>query len=470
MIHDFIRAKKHSESHRFQATKWVAALAILPAFSACVSYEAAPLDLPQTLLDLEALEWTTSPSDSGEQGVSGAGPRQLASFSVSNNPSLKAARAEIGIAEALLVEAGLLADPVIGWNGMDLLASQIVDGTSSMVDVLTGIGISIPLPRPGELDAKEGLAQWRVEELRREITAAEWRLTQEVFLAYENLLESETLLQQSSDVLEITLSTKKYFERALGVGAATAIQANLAAGDVLSLQAQRMRLKANVRKARQGLNALLGLPPTTILVIANISVSATDLSQELDVDLEVLVQQSLSLRPDIAALQASYEAAEQEVQLEIARQFPQLAVGPGIQVTPGFFTRFNRPAIRTAIARREALRVLMNQQVHEARRSIHNAFASLQESRRQLDFLELELLPNAESSLQLAGVAFDAREVTLLEILTLQRVLIDARTRTTEARAEMQRRRWLLQAASGTLLAEAEAEALQDTDSNQTVR
>ena len=74
-------------------------------------------------------------------------------------------------------------------------------------------------------------------------------------------------------------------------------------------------------------------------------------------------------------------------------------------------------------------------------------------------FLEAELLPNAEESLRLAGEAFDAGEVTLLEILALQRALVDARTQTTESRAELQRRHWRLLAASGTLLAKAAPEA-----------
>ena len=66
--------------------------------------------------------------------------------------------------------------------------------------------------------------------------------------------------------------------------------------------------------------------------------------------------------------------------------------------------------------------------------------------------VENGLLPNAEQSLQLSREALVAGEVTLLETLALQRSLVAARTRHTEARAERSKRAWKLLAASGWLL------------------
>jgi outer membrane protein TolC len=358
------------------------------------------------------------------------------------------------VAEALLVEAGLLADPEIGWDGMDALASQIVEGTTSSVDFLAGLGVSIPLPRPGELDAKQGAARWQLEETRRRVAQGEWLLARDVFVACEDVREAQRLLEQNQDLLQLAASTRDYFDRARAAGAATAIQANLASGDLLAIRAERVRLEARLRDARHRLNALLGLPPSTAIPVAG--APERELEGDLEVDPEALVERSLALRPDLAALMAAYAAAEEEVRLEVARQFPEVSIGTGIWFVPGLFTRFNRPAIATAMARREALRVEIEAQVHEVRRDVQDACAALGEIRRLLEFLESELLPNAEESLRLAGEAFEAGEVTFLEILTLQRALVDARTRTTEARAEFLRRRWRLRAAGGTLLAKTD--------------
>lgn len=458
MARSFFRAHGPTESPRVP-TSWLAvALALAPAFAGCVSYEPAPVEISEILSDLGARTWEPlAGADRAE--TEGARFDQLASFAVTHNPSLQAARTQIGVARALLVEAGLLSDPEIGWDGMDALASQIVEGTTSSIDFVSGFGLTIPLPRPGELDAKRGAARWRVEETRRRVAQAEWLLAREVYVSCEDVLEAQRLLDQNQDLVQVAETTRDYFDRAKAAGAATAIQANLASGDVLAIRAQRVRLEARSRDARQRLNALLGLPPSSRIPVVEAPEDTNRGDEALDP--EALVERSIALRPDVAALLASYLAAEEEVRLEVARQFPLVAIGTGITFVPGLFTRFNRPAIDTAIARRKALRGEIEAQVHEVRREIHDAYASLEESRREVGFLETELLPNAEESLRLAGEAFDAGEVTLLEILTLQRALVDARTRTTEARAEVQRRRWRLLAACGTLLG-SEARASDD--------
>ena len=465
MARSSIRAHGPTESLRAKARLGIA-LALAPAIAGCVSYEPAPVDVSQVLGQLRARTWEL-PLDADRGASEGAAPDQLAAFAITHNPSLQAVRAQIGVAEALLVEAGLLSDPEFGWDAMNALASQLIGDSPSSHDYLSGLGLSITLPRPGELDAKKGAARWQVEEARIKVVYGEWLLARDVFIAYEEVREALVLLEQNRDLIEVAQSTRDYFDRAQAAGAATAIQANLASGDLLAIQADRVRLQARLRDARHRLNALLGLPPSTEIPLA--SPEDRETSEKPEIDPEELVERSLSLRPDLAALQASYEAAEEDVRLEVARQFPLVSIGTGIWFQPGFFTRFNRPAIDTAIARRETLRSEIEAQVHEVRRDIQDAYASLGETRRELAFLESELLPNAEESLRLAGEAFDAGEVTFVEILTLQRALVDARTRTTVARAELQRRRWRLLAAEGTLLTRNDDQAHRD-DEQETER
>ncbi|MAW60836.1 MAG: hypothetical protein CMJ94_08380 [Planctomycetes bacterium] len=436
-------------SQPIHTPRLVVAFTLAAALAGCASYEPAPVDAAEILADLRAGRFA-SPSGEAPADAEGADLEQLAAFAVTHNPALRAIRARIGVGEALLVEAGLLANPTIGWDGMDALASQIVEGTTSSVDFLAGLGVSFPLPRPGELDAKEGAARWRVEQARRQVALGEWRLARDVFVTCEELREVQRILEQNEELLRVAESTREYFNRARSAGAATAMQANLAAGELLAIRAERVRLESRLRDARQRLNGLLGLPPSADFPI--LAAQAREPEDELELGPEAIVDRSLTLRPDLAELMAAYQAAEEEVRLEVKRQFPQISIGTGIWLVPGFFTRFNRPAIATAVARREALRHEFEAQVHEVRREIHDAHAAFEEARRLLDFLESELLPNAEKGLRLAGTAFEAGEVTLIEILTMQRSLVDARTRTTEARAEFRRRLWQLRAAGGLLL------------------
>jgi len=435
-----------------------AAWAVVALTSGCATYSPAPIEPAQVLESLEAIEWPpirteTETRDTVGTQSEGAGPRELAAFAVSTNPRLAAVRSEVGVRSALLVEAGLLPDPEIGWSAMDILATQIVDGTSSSLDVWTGFGLMFPLLRPGERDARVGAAEWRSEEARRLVTAAEWSLTSDIHVAYEEVLGAEILLAQTRALTELAASTNEYFERARDAGAATAIQANLALGELQVIRLDGVRAEARVLQARQDLNALLGLSPGADVALRGGADPAT--SEPLGDDLDSLTAHAVESRPDLAVLLARYQAAEEDVRLAISKQYPVLAVGTGISLTLPFFSKFGRPAIKTAIARREQLGREFTAAVHAARQQIAAAHTLWRLAEQEVELIERELLPNAERNLELSQEAFQAGEVTLLETLALQRALVGARTQHTEARAERSKRAWMLLALSGWLLGEA---------------
>ena len=428
--------------------------ALVALTTGCATYRPAPIEPLEVLNVLEDVEWSAdAPFAEGPEELSGGplvGPRELASFAVSTNPELAAARAEVGVRGALLVEAGLLPDPELGWDAMNNVASLTVDGTSSPVDTISGLGLMFPLLRPGERDARVGVAEWQVEEARRRVAAAEWSLTQRVHVAYEEVRAAEILLSQTLALAELAASTNDYFKRARDAGAATAIQANLALGEFQAIRLDGVRAEVRVRESRQALNGLLGLPPTAELPIG----PGPDPSEHeaLRFSAAELTAHAVESRPDLAALLAGYQAVDEAVRLAVSKQYPQFAVGTGISLTLPFFSKFGRPEMRTAIARRERLSREFTAAVHAAREEIAAAYMLLEYAERELQLVEDELLPNAEESLELSREAFRAGEVTLLETLALQRALLEARTRHTEARAERSKRAWTVLAASGWLL------------------
>lgn len=420
----------------------------------CATYRPAPIEPLRVLEGLEAIEWNPgiplpeTPAGSAETPV--VGPRELAAFAVSTNPQLAAARAEVGVRRALLVEAGLLPDPEFGWDAMNNVASELVDGTSSSVDTISGFGLMFPLLRPGERGARVGAAEWRAEETRRRVAAAEWSLTRSIHVAYEEVQAAELLLSQTQALTELAESTNDYFKRARDAGAATAIQANLALGELQAIRLDSVRAEARVRQSRQELNALLGLPPDIELPLG--SGADPSVHEALQTSPSDLTTHAVESRPDLSALLARYQAAEEAVRLAVSKQFPQIAIGTGISLTLPFFSKFGRPEIRTAMAQREQLSLEFTAAVHAARQEIAAAHTLWQFADRELNLVENELLPNAEENLELSREAFQEGEVTLLETLALQRALVEARTRHTEARAERSKRAWTLLAASGWLL------------------
>lgn len=423
-----------------------AVLAFLFVLASCASHQAKPLDPPAILRELDAVRWPAS--DSAATDIK---PRDLASFAISSNPELSAIRGQLGIQQALLVEAGLFPDPEVGWDAMNVVASQVVNGTSGSVDVLSGLGLMFPLPRPGELSGRVGAAEWRVEEVRRAVVAAEWTLTRAIFNACEELRAAQLLESQTKALVAVAESTYDYFKRARDAGTATAIQANLALGELQVIRLDVVRIEGRVQQAQQALNALVGLPPGAKVPLAEAEDDPA-LTAALESTVAQLTERALETRPDLQELLARYEAAEQEIRIAVAKQFPQVSIGTGISLILPFFSKFGGPAIRTAVAQRERIGRDYRAALYRARQEIAATHALWQLSEREVDLLTRELLPTAEENLTLAKEAFRLGEATVLETLALQRSLVQMRTRHTEARAERSKRAWTLLAASGWLV------------------
>ncbi len=442
-------ADKNTTGRRNAVWRTCPALAL--ALASCVSYEPAPLDVSEVLRALEVRAWAPSEAPDSPASDVGFRPEELAAFAVTANPGLSARRAEVGVGRALLVEAGLLPDPELGWDAMDVLASRIVDGTSDSVDVLSGLGLMFPLPRPGERDARVGAAEWRVEETRRRIARAEWNLTRDVYLACEEVHAAHQLLAQTRTLVEVAESTNDYFRRARDAGTATGIQANLALGELQAMRLEEVRAEARAHQGRQDLNALLGLPPGYVLEV-RAAAEDPSLHDLLRRSPEELTRDAVLRRPDLAELEARYRGSEEGVRLAVARQYPMVSIGTGIGLELPVFSRWGRPAIDTALARREQVGRELAAAVHAARAEIASAHTLWQLADRELALVENELLPNAEQNLELAQESFRQGELTLLETLALQRALVEARTRHAEVRAQKRKRAWSLLAASGLLL------------------
>jgi len=383
---------------------------------------------------------------------------------VSTNPELAAVRAAVGVRQALLVESGLLPDPELSWDAMDVLASELVHGTSSSLEVLSGIGLMFPILRPGERDARIGAAEWRVEEARRQVLAAEWSLTRDIHLSYEDVRAAETLLAQTRALAELAKSTHDYFERAKEAGTATAIQANLALGELQAIRLDSVRAESGVRQARQALNAQLGLSPTAEIRLRD--GDDPSVNKVLEDNVSELTSRAVEFRPDLGALLAGYQAAEEDLQLAVSKRYPLLSIGTGISLTLPLFSKFGGPEIQTALERRERSSAEFTAAVHSVRREVAAAHTLWEVAMREVELVEAELLPNAEENLALSQEAFQAGEITLLETLALQRALVEARTRHTSSRAERAKRAWQLLAASGALL-EMESPSEMNTTNNQ---
>ena len=433
-------------------------LLVLLGLGGCVSYQPMPQDPLAILRDLEAV---THPASAAERTKASDGitALQAAAWAVTHNPSLRALRTETGVAAAELVQAGLLPDPAVGWDGMDAIAQKLSGQTPKTADYLSGLGLAWRVPWPGEISAKVGKAKARQEEVRQSILAGEWILVREVHTVFLTILATRARLDLNGRVMEIARRTASFFKKAREAKAATAIQDNLAATELATLQQDRIRLEGQMIRAQQALNALLGLPPQTELPLK--LPNDPFLGRADVVDASEQVERAVRQRPDLKALLARYEAVEQELRLEIARQWPELFIGTGISLLLPIFSGFNAPAIRTAMARRERLASEVRAAVHTLRAEVHDAVTALHNQAREVRSFEEVLLPRLQESIRLVDEAFRLRRVTLVEILTAQRQVLDAQRNYLDARIERTRARLMVDTVTGTVLIES-AETTRD--------
>lgn len=434
------------------------AFAILFVLAGCTSYEPAPLRPLELLAALERARLVeASPALPAGLGpftaADGLTLVEAAAVGVQLNPRLGALRREVGVAEAQLVEAGLLPDIELGWGAMDPTGLILAEGRADAAAWISGAWLSWPVPRPDEIDAREGVARAEVGAARARVAAAEWTLVRDVQLAYVRLLAAEARVAQVAELTQIAARTLDYFRRARALGAATALDENLAAVAASALGADAIQAEADARRARHELNALLGLPPDEPYPLQS-SLDAAARADDPPRAPGALVAQALELRPDVRELLAAYERAEQALRLEVAQQWPQLTIGTGIGITLPFLSRFNQPAIRAAERAREAAGRRVHAAVQEVRAEVHAALLETRAAEQLHRLLHEELEPGLERSVRLTERAFAAREVTPLQILTTQQQVIEGRARALAAQERLAAARIRLAAATGRLLPE----------------
>ena len=439
----------------------------------CTAYEAEPLETLEILRALEEvrLEGTTSeevaPVVSSLDVSDGLSLLEASAIAVRRNPSLLALRADLGVADAQLSQAGLLSDPVIGWSAGDPIADSIVEGKVASTSWLSGFSLTWTLPRPDELDSEEGVAQAQIRSSAARLAGAEWQLVREVQLAYVRSLVARLRLGQNQRLLEISRRTLGFLARARTAGASTALEESLARVAANTVQADLLRARVQELRARQALNRLLGLPPDRewelqdTLDRFNLPAEAEEEEEE---ELAQLVRESLERRPDLSEVLSDYQRAEEQLRLECARQWPLVQIGTGLSIQIPIFSKLNQPAIETAQKRRVAARARVTAAIQDVRAQIHAAAADLRQAREVLKLYRTALGPQTEETLRLTEQAFRAREVSPLEILTAQRQVVETQARFLAARQASAEAQIRLDSASGRLLPAARTPLPQPDD------
>jgi outer membrane protein TolC len=244
------------------------------------------------------------------------------------NPDLEAARARLAAAEAGVTTAGQRPNPTLQ---LPLQRAQNPrDGESPWT---LGLALDIPVETHGKRDARIAAATHQAAAARLQVAGTAWRVRsqlREQLLLVANLTEKIHLLDQQADL-----------DREL----AAMLDARLRAGYVPArdLSQQRLALiqsEHDLLDARKALGAariqaaaLIGLRPDALDGV-QLDLTTFD-SPDPPLPIPELHTQALRNRADVMEALESYEASQAALQLEVARQYPDVHLGPGYTFDQG---------------------------------------------------------------------------------------------------------------------------------------
>ncbi|CAN5242380.1 TolC family protein [soil metagenome] len=301
----------------------------------------------------------------------------IASLAVVANPDLKAQRTRAGVSDAQVFAAGLMPDPTISL-GIDHLLS----GTDPVDALTSALGLDINALRTRA--AVRQKAQSEQRQVHTDLLWAEWQTAGQARLQAIRIdaLERRFALAEQGRNAADNLLTRYAAAAGRGDVAADPLQtARIAASDAADVARQAEK---DLATARLELNRLLGLPPTTMLMIAPM------LGADATPDGDRLFAIAQNERADLRALRDGYAAQEAALRKAVLDQFPKLdltinggrdtaknvTLGPAIGFTLPLWNR-NRGGIALEKATREALKAEYEARLFQTRADIAAAVRAL---------------------------------------------------------------------------------------------
>jgi outer membrane protein TolC len=363
-------------------------------------------------------------------------------------PQLDRARAQWAVAEAGRKTAGERPNPSL------LLAPGYDTTTKVPSPWIPLVALDIPIETAGKRGHRRAQAAQLSESARLAVASAAWAVRSGVrtsLIALQAAREAESLLTDQQALQENNVRILGLQREAGAISAFELTQARIAA------DASRLALREAERRsaeARVSLAEAVGVPQEA-LETAELSFEGLDDALPEDA-LAGARAQALVSRTDILASLAQYAASEAALQLEIARQYPDIHLGPGYQYDQGdnkwtlgigfslpVFSR-NRGPIAEAEARRAEAAAAFEELQARVLAQVDRALAGYRAAMRQEKDAE-SLLANLRREEATARKVFELGEISRSDLVALQLQLsatslarLDAVTRAREARGALE--------------------------------
>jgi cobalt-zinc-cadmium efflux system outer membrane protein len=313
------------------------------------------------------------------------------------SPDLDVARAQWGVVKAGGATAEMIPNPGLG------LVTQPANTVSGISSWPLGWNLDIPI----EIAGKRG---YRIKQSKQFSQAAlfnlygsAWRVRSRLKAALIELYQAQEngtwLKKQEASRSEMaTLLERRFAEGAISFPETTQARITLAQSRLALQEAQKRQELALAQLA-----AAIGLPASSLKGVNLSFTGLTDVPRQENLPSSEARRQALLNRTDIRAALAEYEASQTALQLEIAKQYPDIHLGPaylwdqgvrkwqvGVSFSLPIFNR-NEGPIAEAEARREEAAAKFDALQARAINEVDSAWVSYQASTQQLTMADVLL-------------------------------------------------------------------------------
>ncbi|HUS35431.1 MAG TPA: TolC family protein [Verrucomicrobiae bacterium] len=362
------------------------------------------------------------------------------------HPSLQLARAQADTAAAGKLTAAARPNPTVSFSpGYNFSA------VSPANPWIPGATLEIPIETAGKRGKRILEAQQLALAAQFTVTSTAWQIRSNIHLALIELSAARERDRLVSEQISHQSALLRLLEQRLTAGA-------IAANELLPIQIAQARFQSDLAAARaSSVQSRAHLADAIGIPIANLpALELHDESLAPFEDIAALRASALQHRADLLAALARYEAAQAALQLEIAKQYPDIRIGSGYQWDQGEHKwnmllslelpvlNRNQGPIAQAEARRteRAIEVIDAQAraINEIDRAIASIQSATSEAARARDTLQTVQKQSQAVRERLAAGAADQSEVAsaAIEETAAALVALDSNTRALAAQAQLE--------------------------------